>query len=240
VGCEQVEGAHCQARLMDTPSSGQLDALGRARYKLRQAELALSYLRQVPAEIALDLRRGRAVSDPDLRLDTFFFSCLGLCKSAFNIIRDGQGGHYKGAIGRWRDSILDDAGRAQFDRMMKLRDKDVHQGQSDGKTLAAMIPIERSYDDNMWMHQQQPNYAALGISRPVTEHKNPDGGTISSYEGLQGSVCLYIEIAGKTWEASNACERFIAQLSQLIDSVGAANGPTPGPLESGIDLNPPT
>jgi hypothetical protein len=38
-------------------------------------------------------------------------------------------------------------------------------------------------------------------------------------------MCLYIEIAGKTWEASNACERFIAQLKQLIDSVAAANVP---------------
>jgi hypothetical protein len=208
---------------VETPSSGGLDAIARAKYKLRQAELALHYLHQVPGEIALDLRRARAVSNPDLRLDTFFFSCLGLCKSAFNIIRNGQGGRYKGAIARWRDNVLDDKGRTNFDRMMKLRDKDVHQGQSDGKALAAMIPIERSNDDNMWMHHQQSNYAALGISRPVTEHKNPDGSKVSSYDGLQSSIRLYIEIAGETWEASIACERFIAQLRELIDSVGAAN-----------------
>jgi len=42
---------------------------------------------------------------------------------------------------------------------------------------------------------------------------------------LQSSFCLYIEIAGKTWEASKACERFIAQLNQLLDSVAAANVP---------------
>jgi hypothetical protein len=78
------------------------------------------------------------------------------------------------------------------------------------------------------MHQQQPNYAVLGISRPTTEHKNPDGNLVSSYDGLQSSVCLYIEIAGQTWEASKACERFIAQLRQLIDSAGSANVPPLG------------
>ena len=114
---------------------------------------------------------------------------------------------------------------------MGLRDKDVHQGKSDGKTLAKAIPIERSFEDDSWMYQQQPNYAALGISRPVTEHKNPDGSTVSSYDGSQGSMSLYIEIAGETCEASNACEKFIAQLSQLIDAVGAANLPPLSPLQ---------
>jgi hypothetical protein len=208
---------------MDTPSSCRIGAIEHARYKLRQAELALGYLRQVPGEIAQDMRRARPVSNPDLRLDTFFFSCLGLCKSAFNIIRNGQGGRYKDAIRSWRENVLDDAGLTHFDRMMKLRDIDVHQGQSDGKALAAMIPIERSYDDDAWMYQQQPNYAVLGISRPTTQHKNPDGSTVSSYDGLQSSVCLYIEIAGQMWEASKACERFIVQLRQLIDSVGTVN-----------------
>jgi hypothetical protein len=202
--------------------------MGRARYKLRQAELALHHLRQVPEEIAADMRRARPVSNPDLRLDTFFFSCLGLCKSAFNIIKDGRGGRYKGAINSWRENVLDDPGRTQFDRMMKLRDIDVHQGKSDGKALAVMIPIERSSDDDAWIYQQQTNYAALGISRQATEFENPDGSKVSSFDGLQSSIHLYIEIAGKTWEASNACERFIAQLRQLIDSVDAANAPPLG------------
>ena len=56
---------------MGTPSSTQPDTIERARYKLRQAELALGYLRQVPAEIALDQRRARPLSIPDIRLDTF-------------------------------------------------------------------------------------------------------------------------------------------------------------------------
>jgi hypothetical protein len=119
----------------------------------------------------------------------------------------------------------------QFNRMMGLRDKDVHQGKSEGKTLANAIPIERNFEDDFWMYQQQSNYAALGIGRPVTEHINPDGSTVSSYDGLQGSMSLYIEIAGETCEASNACEKFIAQLSQLIDAVGAANLPPLGPLQ---------
>jgi hypothetical protein len=216
---------------MNTPSSGRLEAIERARYKLRQADMALSCLRHVPTEIAADLRRARPISDPDLRLDTFFFSCLGLSKSAYYIIRDDQGGRYRDAIHSWRMNVLDDKGRTQFSRMMRLRDSDVHQGRSDGKTLATLIPIERSSNDDVWMYQQQPNYAALGINRPVTQHKNPDGSTVSSYDGLQGSMCLYVEIAGETCEASNACERFIAQLSQLIDAVGGANVPPLGPLQ---------
>jgi hypothetical protein len=44
-------------------------------------------------------------------------------------------------------------------------------------------------------------------------------------------MSLYIEIAGETCEASNACEKLIAQLSQLIDAVGAANLPPLSPLQ---------
>jgi hypothetical protein len=119
--------------------------------------------------------------------------------------------------------VLDQRGREQFNRMMELRDDDVHHGLSSGKTLATMIPVERSSGDGARMYQRRPIYAVLGISRPVTEHTNPDGSTVSSYDGLQGSKCLYVDIAGGTCEASNACERFIAQLNQLIDSVAAAN-----------------
>lgn len=215
---------------MDTPLIGRLEAMERAKYKLRQADMALCYLRHVPTEIAADLRRARPVSHPDLRLDTFFFSCLGLAKSAFYIIRDAQEGRCRDAIHSWRMNVLDQRGRTQFNRMMRLRDNDVHHGRSAGKTLATLIPIERSSDD-AWMYHQRSNYAALGISRPVTEHKNPDGSTVSSYDGLQGSMCLYVEIAGETCEASNACEQFITQLSHLIDAMGAANVPPLGPLQ---------
>ena len=207
------------------------DAIARAKYKLRQAELALAHLRQVPAKIAVDMRRARKISHPDLRLDTLFFSCLGLAKSAYYIIKDDQGNCYKDAIHSWRMNVLNHKGRTRFNRMMKLRDNDVHQGRSDGRTLPAMMPIERSSYNDVWQNQPQPNYAALGIGPPVTEHKNPDGDTVSSYEGLQGTMCLYVEIAGETSEASSACERFITQLSSLIDAVEAANVPPLGPLQ---------
>jgi hypothetical protein len=216
---------------MNTPSIGQLGAIERARYKLQQARIALGHSRQVPAEIAADMRQARPISDRDIRLDTFFFSCLGLAKSAFYIIEGDQGGRYEDAIHSWRMNVLDHKGRTQFNSMMRMRDIDVHQGRPDGETLATMIPFERSTDDDSWMYQQQPNYAGLGISRPVTEHKNPDGSTVSSYEGLQGSMCLYVEVAGETCEGSNACERFITQLNQMIDAVEAANVPPLGPLQ---------
>jgi hypothetical protein len=209
------------------PSPDQPDALKRARYKLRQAEMALAYLRQVPSEIAADLRRARELGHPDLRLDTFFFSCLGLAKSAYYIISDDR---HKDAIHSWRMNVLDIGGRTHFNRMMNLRDIDVHQGRSDGQTLATMIPMERSGTDDGWRYQQRPNYAVFGIRPPVTEHKNPDGNTVSSYDGLQGTMCLYVSIAGKTCEASNACEQFIAQLTSLIDAVETAKIPPLGAM----------
>src|SRR5262245_31249322 len=111
------------------------ETIARAKYKLRQAETALGYLRQVPKEIALDLRRACTLSDPDLRLDTLFFSCLGLSQSAFYII--DQETHHKKAVRDWRMDALDQKGRARFNKMMSLRDNDVHHGLSEGKTLAA-------------------------------------------------------------------------------------------------------
>ena len=214
---------------MGTPPLNGLDAIERAKYKLRQADMALAYLRNVRTEIAADMRRARPIGDRDLRLDTFFFSFLGLAKSAYNIIYDDQAGLYRDAIHSWRMNVLDYKGRTQFNRMMKLRDKDVHQGRSEGETLPTMIPIER--DRDVWMYQQQPNYTLLGIDRPVTEHRTPDGNTVRSYDGLQGTMSLYVKIAGETCEASNACERFKNQLSQLIDALNAANVPPLGPLQ---------
>jgi hypothetical protein len=137
-------------------------------------------------------------------------------------MQEDQRGHYKNAIRNWRANVLDQSSRTQFNRMMALRDNDVHHGLSDGKALATLIRIEHSGDDDAWMYQQQPNYAALGIIRPVTQHKNPDGSTVSSFAGLQGSRGLYVEVAGETCDASNACERFISQLTQMIDVVSAA------------------
>jgi hypothetical protein len=96
-----------------------------------------------------------------------------------------------------------------------------------------MIPIERSSDDDAWIYQQQSNNAVLGIRPTATEHQNPDGSTVSSYDGLQSTLRLYIEIADKTWEASDACERFIAQLKQLVESVAAANVPPLSLLQQG-------
>ena len=213
---------------MNSSSSGELDAFGRARYKLQQAELALAYLRQVPAEIAVEMRRARSLTNPDLRLDTFFFSCLGLAQSAFYIL-DAEH-RSKALIRSWKINALDQDGRTRFNKMMDIRGMDVHHGKSEGLALATMIPLERSYDGDNYIYQQQTNTAALGISRQATEHRNPDGSTVSSYEGLQGSMNLYIEIAGNTYEGAAACEWFIAQLKSLIDTVSAAGPTPPAPL----------
>jgi hypothetical protein len=198
-------------------SSDQHGAIERARYKLRQAELLLCHLRMALKDIASDLRRSsHEITDRDVRLDAFFFSCLGLAKSAYNIIRSAHGP----AVRSWLD-VLSTKDRAQFEKTMKLRDIDVHQGKPIGKALATMIPIELHRD--AWMQPQPQNYALLGITRPVSEHTNPDGSTVSSYDGLRSTMALHIEIEGVTWEASKACEQLITRLRQLIDAVSAPN-----------------
>jgi hypothetical protein len=83
---------------MEPSPSGRLEAIERARYKLRQADIALRHLRHVPTDIAADLRRARPLSDPDLLLTTFFFSCLGLSKSAFYTVMNDHGRRNKDAI----------------------------------------------------------------------------------------------------------------------------------------------
>ena len=206
---------------MNASQPNRSERIVRARYKLRQAETILAYLRGVPAEIAREMRGARTPSIPDVRLDALFFSCLGLAKSAYNILENDR--PTKDAIHSWRMNVLDHSGRTQFNRMMNLRDIDVHQGTFVGETLGAMIPIEPDVD--AWMYQQHPNNAALGIRPVATEHTNPDGGTASSFDGLQGTMQLYIEIAGKKVEASGACETFISQLRSLIDAVESANIP---------------
>jgi hypothetical protein len=167
------------------------------------------------------LRRARTIDNQDLRLDTFFFSCLGLAQSAFYIISNGP---YKNAIRHWRMTSLDDRGRARMNKMMNLRDTDVHHGLSEGKTLPAMIPIERNGSGDAWMYQQRPNYAVFGVSPPETTHENPDGAIVRSYDGLQGTMCLYLDVDGETCEASNACEWFIAKIGSLIDAIRASHG----------------
>ncbi len=77
----------------------------------------------------------------------------------------------KDALHGWRMNVLGQTGREQFNRMMELRDNDVHHSLSDGKTLPTMIPVERSFADDSWMFQQT-NYAALGIRRQPTEYEN--------------------------------------------------------------------
>jgi hypothetical protein len=46
---------------------------------------------------------------------------------------------------------------------------------------------------------------------------------VSSYDGLFGTMALYVDVAGETCDAANACERYIRQLRQMIDAVSTGN-----------------
>ena len=69
--------------------------------------------------------------------------------------------------------------------MAKLRDSDVHYGETDAEALPTMVEAEVNEG-----FTQRSNAALFG-PRPMTEHKNPDGTTVRSVYGLQhrSSLC---------------------------------------------------
>jgi hypothetical protein len=190
--------------------------LNRARYKLRQADLLLSHLRGVSEEIALERRRAGSGHDYRLPLDTFFFACLGAAQSVFYIVDKSRAPNFKAAIAKWKRTALDEGGRARFNKMMDLRGRDVHYGEVTGEALAKMIEMK----DTGSMYGQHYNAALFG-PQPLTEHVNPDGEPVRA-RALQGSVGLYVDIAGARYEATTVCAHFLDQLRDMIRAAEAS------------------
>ena len=67
--------------------------------------------------------------------------------------------------------------------------------------------------------------AALFGPIALMEHINPDGEPIRA-QTLQGTVDLYLNIAGQTIRGATACNQFIAHMRSLIDAIEAAQTST--------------
>jgi hypothetical protein len=189
----------------------------RAEYKIRQADLLLAYLREQSKDIALAQRRASfAEEGGKLKLDTFFFACLEAARSAYFIL-EKAGPRWKTVLDTWKadPSAKDDVDR--FDAAVHLRSQDVHHGCAPSEALGTMIPVE----DHGSAFGEHYNSAIFG---PLTEttYANPGGTTVRSAYGLQGSMGLHVDLAGKRCEAAAACTVFMAQLRALIARTKAA------------------
>lgn len=189
--------------------------LAAANNKLLQAELLCARLRSLAGEIAHDMRRsvGR---DYRLALETYFSACLNAARSSFFVLARTGGPQFKDVSSNWRSASLDEPGRARFNSMLHLRDRDVHFGETGAEALPKMMELEMSQSRSYLQHN-----AALFGPPAMTEHKNPDGSTVRA-SALQGTVGLYIEIGGLMVEATTACSEFIGQLRSLLRAAEAA------------------
>ena len=184
-----------------------------ANNKLLQAELLYEHLRLLPKEIARDMRRA-ATRDYRLPLETFFSACLSAARSSYYVLCESGGADFKPIESHWRNSSLDQEGRTRFNTMLKLRDDDIHYGETGAEALPKMMEVEMS---ELHIHHN----AALFGPAAMAEHKNPDGLTVRA-PGLQSTFSLYIDIGGSRVEATTACAGFIAQLRTLLQAAEAA------------------
>lgn len=190
------------------------DALKRAEYKLRQADVLLAHLRALPKEIARMQRS--AVLDAEyhkLLLETHFFACLGAARSAYYY------GRHSPAFQTERRRFLDTPSveRDRFEALIKLRDRDVHSGDVTTDALPTMIPAEDHGQHTFWHYQS----VATGVGpTPTIEHTMPDGTKVTA-RALQGSVGLYVEVLGKKYDAGNACAFFIEALRNLMQAASS-------------------
>jgi hypothetical protein len=186
-----------------------------ARNKLSQADILYDHLRLLPSDIARDMRR-RAGGNYRLGLETYFSACLNAARSSFFILARTGGPQFKDVSSRWRNDVLEQEGREQFNLMLSLRDRDVHFGEISAEVLPKMMESE--------LHDTSPynqyNAAIFG-PRPLTEHQNPDGITVRA-TGLQGTYGLYIQKNGSRIDAADACALFISQLRSLLEASEAA------------------
>ena len=190
-----------------------------ARRKLRQAEILRDYLSGLPKEIAMDMRRARH-ADYTPALEALFSASFGAARACFFILRSTGGPEFKSIESNWRNRVLDQEQRRRWNAMLAIRDNDVHVGQMPAATAATMMKADQD-ESSLYNHYN----AALFGPIAAIEHINPDGEPIRA-QALQGTVDLYLDIAGETVRGTTACDRFIAHMRSLIDAVEAAQTST--------------
>jgi len=190
-----------------------------AEKKLRQAEFFLGYLDAASRDTAY--QHGNPL-DGGERLEFFFSACLSAARSVFYVLEKNGGTKFKETQRRWRAEVLkEDVERFKFNRMVRLRDGDVHFGTIGAEALQKWVEEDwRNQNRSSYYYQPDVYNAALFGPRPVIEEVNPDGATVRATV-LRGSVGLYIEQHSQRVEATTACREFISQLRSLLHAVKA-------------------
>ncbi len=188
--------------------------IGNADMKLRQADFFLSHLEAAPRQIAKSL--ARATPDQSEILHYYFSACLSAAQSVFYTLEKAAKPRFTDIESAWRKNQANDQERARFNRMIRIRDDDVHFGESGAEPLPAAIPAEPSEFQNYVHHN-----SALHGPAATSKRTNPDGTEVTAAV-LRGTRRLYIQLNGQRVDATTACREFIGQLRSLQAAVAAA------------------
>lgn len=167
------------------------EVIARAEKKLRQAEHFVPVLRDY------------AMRRPEERMEFQVSATLTAAQSAFYVLRDHHRATFQREHQHWRQTRTADE-RAFLNRMIKLRDDDVHFGELDATSLNAYVDATTV-----------PGVTIMGSPDAFVEMENPDGQKVRA-TALMGVQALYIDHAGQRIEATAACRQFIALLRDLV------------------------
>lgn len=132
-----------------------------AEKKLRQAEFFLSYLEHASKEIAAQYARASRQLNQE-PLEYYFSACLSAAQSVFYILAKTGGPKFKAMAHEWRANLTNDSARARFNRMVGIRDGDVHFGKTGATPLPKYIEEDRH---GAYIHHWQFYNAALFRAR---------------------------------------------------------------------------
>ena len=181
---------------MTSPTKRQAlssEFIDRAEKKLRQAEFFLGHLRGFAIP-------GRSDESMEFHLS----ASLTAVQSAFYILRDYNRSTFQRELHFWRQTRSDEE-RAFLNRMMSVRDTDVHFGTLDATSLHTYIDARRAPGVMVWAPPDA-----------FVEMQNPDG-TMVRGPSLMDVRAPYIEHAGKRIEATTASGQFVALLRDLVE-----------------------
>jgi hypothetical protein len=129
---------------------------------------------------------------------------LTAVQSAFYVLRDHNRSNFESERHRWLQTRSEDE-RSFLNRMMSLRDTDVHSGMLDAASVDTHVDAARV-----------PGVTVFGPPGVFVEGQNPDGSTVRA-AALMTVQALYVEHAGKRIEATVATRHFIALLRDLVE-----------------------
>jgi hypothetical protein len=155
-------------------------------------------------------------------LEFYFSACLTAAQSAHYVLKKAPGRQYTHIKEKWLKERNDPEG-VRFDRMIQIRDDDVHLG----TTGATPLPkyIEEDQRSNPYMVQNYNDETLFGLP-VVPEETNPDGRKVSA-PILRGTVGLYLDHDGvRLVEATTFCRDFIGLLRSLLEVTRPAFTPS--------------